>query len=147
MPLRANVGASALLGPELLVAAGAEWAGRSGTDVPVITDGISLRRDTWRYGGGIEYQGIGTDTRTFPIRLGGSFTQLPYYNQGEEPGEEWTFGGGIGFRLAGDELGPLAVADVGIERGGRSGLSSTDLPDGLTESFWRFTFSLALFGR
>jgi hypothetical protein len=56
-------------------------------------------------------------------------------------------GGGIGFRLAGDDLGPLAVADIGVERGGRSGLASTDLPDGLTESFWRFTFSLSLFGR
>jgi hypothetical protein len=147
MPLRATGGASALLSQDLLATFGAEWAGRSGADLPVITDGTSLRRDTWRYGGGIEYSGLGTDTRTFPIRLGGSFSQLPYYDQGEEPGDEWTFGGGIGFRLAGDELGPLAVADVGIERGGRSGLSSTDLPDGLSESFWRFTFSLSLFGR
>lgn len=147
MPLRATVGASALLGPQLMLAAGAEWAGRSGAEVPVITDGISFRRDTWRLGGGIEYQGFGTDTRTYPIRIGGSFTQLPYYNEGEEPGDEWTVGGGIGFRLAGDQLGPLAVADIGIERGGRSGLSSADLPDGLSESFWRFTFSLSLFGR
>jgi hypothetical protein len=147
MPLRGTFGASALLSADLLASAGAEWAGRSGSELPVVTDGTSLRRDTWRYGGGLEYQGLGTATRTFPVRLGGSFTQLPYYNVGEEPGEEWTVGGGIGFRLAGDDLGPLAVADIGVERGGRSGLASTDLPDGLTESFWRFTFSLSLFGR
>jgi hypothetical protein len=147
MPLRGTFGVSALLSADLMATVGAEWAGRSGGDQPVIASGTSFRRDTWRFGGGIEYEGIGSATRTYPIRLGGGYTQLPYFNEGEEPGNEWTAGGGIGFRLAGDELGPLAVADIGIERGGRTGLASTDLPDGLKESFWRFTFSLSLFGR
>src|SRR5690606_38315591 len=35
MPLRATVGASALLSSDLVVAAGAEWAGRSGAESPV----------------------------------------------------------------------------------------------------------------
>ncbi|MGH7504925.1 MAG: hypothetical protein ACRELX_04720, partial [Longimicrobiales bacterium] len=147
MPIRAAFGASAWLASDLLVAAGAEWSGRGDGESTVFSAGEALRRDTWRYGGGIEYQGLGTATRIFPLRIGGSYAQLPYYEAGEMPATEWSGSFGMGFRLAGDEAGPLAVADIGIERGGRSGLESEQLEGGLSESFWRFTFSLSLFGR
>lgn len=147
LPLRATAGASAFLAPDLIVAAGGEWAGRSGGDQPLFADGTTFRRNTWRYGGGIEYTGVGTINRAYPIRLGGSYAELPFFEQGESPGNEWSAAFGIGFRLASDQTGPTALADIGVERGGRSGLESATLPGGLSESFWRLTFSLSLFGR
>jgi hypothetical protein len=78
--------------------------------------------------------------------VGGSWSQLPYYNTGEAPAKEWTAAVGLGLRLAEDDAGPLAVGDITLERGKRSGLETTARPDGLTESFWRLTFSLSLFG-
>ncbi|HEX6323251.1 MAG TPA: hypothetical protein VFZ36_05950 [Vicinamibacterales bacterium] len=147
LPLRATFGASAFLSPDLIATAGAEWSGRGSGDQALFASGNTLRRNTWRAGGGLEYQGVTTPSRTFPIRLGGSYTQLPFFEQGEEPGNEWSAAFGIGFRLASDQTGPTAVADVGVERGGRTGLVSAALPDGLSESFWRLTFSLSLFGR
>jgi len=147
MPISASFGASTWLAPELLLAAGAEWSGRGGGETNVFEDGSVVRRNAWRYGGGVEWEGLSSGTRTFPVRLGGSFAQLPYYNEDEAAPSEWSAAFGLGFRLAGDEAGPLAVADIGIERGGRTGLESTRIAEGVTESFWRFTFSLSLFGR
>ena len=139
-------GASGLLSPELLLSVGAErsWGAESAVDL----DGsAAARRDTWRWGGGFEYGGIQTGARSFPVRLGGSYAQLPYFNVGEEPATEWSAAFGLGFRLAGDEAGPLAVLDATFERGGRSGLESTVNADGLSESFWRVSIKLALLGR
>ncbi|MGH7501211.1 MAG: hypothetical protein ACREL7_05570 [Longimicrobiales bacterium] len=148
LPLRLNAGASALLSSLWMVAAGAEWAGSGSSPERVFdgSDALSERRNTWKFGGGLEYAGIATSTRTFPLRLGASWAQLPYYNTGEAPATEWSGALGIGLRLAEDDAGPLAVGDITIERGNRYGLETTDRPGGLTESFWRFTFSLSLFG-
>jgi hypothetical protein len=109
-------------------------------------DAVSFNRDTWRMGGGFEYTGWRGTTRTYPIRLGGSWAHLPYYDEGETPGTEWAAALGWGFHVTGDSASPLASLDMAIERGGRSGLESTANPGGLTESFWRWTFSLSLFG-
>lgn len=148
LPLRLNAGGSALLSSLWLVAGGVEWVGNGSAPERVFNadDGLSERRNTWRVGGGFEYAGLATGSRTFPLRLGGSWAQLPYYNTGETPANEWTAALGLGLRLAEDEAGPLAVGDITLERGQRSGLETTARPDGLTESFWRFTFSLSLFG-
>jgi len=146
MPMRLNAGASGILSNTLLAAAGAEWTRGAAGPVFEAIDATAQQRDTWRVGGGFEYEGIRSRAKSYPLRLGASWAQLPYYNAGETPATEWSASVGIGFRLAGDEAGPLAVADMAIERGGRSGLQSTALPDGLKEPFWRFTFSLSLFG-
>jgi hypothetical protein len=98
-------------------------------------------------GGGIEYEGVRSVQRVYPIRLGGQWAELPYANPGESVPTEWSGSLGVGFRLAGDEFGPLAVVDAAVERGGRSGLASPQFANGLSENFWRFTVSLALFGR
>jgi hypothetical protein len=146
LPMRLSMGASGILSNTLLAAAGAEWTrGATGAVFEAI-DAAAQQRDTWRVGGGFEYDGIRSRTKSYPLRLGASWAQLPYYNLGETPASEWSGSLGIGFRLAGDEAGPLAVADIAIERGSRSGLESTQLPAGLKESFWRLTFSLSLFG-
>lgn len=146
MPIQLIAGASGALSSTLVLATGLEWSGGASGRVFNAADAKALRRNTWHVGGGLEYQGWGSGTRTYPIRLGINWAQLPYYDEGESPASEWAAAVGIGFRLAGDLAGPLAVADVTVERGSRSGFESAALPGGLTESFWRWTFSLSLFG-
>ncbi len=148
LPVRLTVGGSAILSSVLMATVGAEWA-NAGDEIvfdnaPALAD--ERARDTWRVGVGFEYQGLGSATRSFPLRLGAHFAQLPYFKVGEEPPTEWTASAGIGFRLAGDATSPAALADIGFERGGRAGLASATQPE-LSESFWRFTFSIALFSR
>lgn len=145
LPFRLNVGASGWLSPDLLLALGTEYAWRGSTAVFANNAANATRRDTWRYGGGLEYELVPNGRRV--VRLGGSYSQLPYFDAGEEPPREWAGSLGFGFRLAGDDAGPLAVLDATIERGNRSGLASSANPGGLKENFWRFTFGLALFGR
>lgn len=147
-PIRLAGGASVTLSNLWMATGGAEWSGRGGEDETVFrtVDALAMRRDAWRLGAGLEYHGLRSGLRAFPMRLGGSFQQLPFYNVGEDPATEWSGALGVGFRLAGDEDNPFAVADVTWERGRRSGLASAKLPGGLEESFWRMTFSLSLFG-
>jgi hypothetical protein len=150
LPVRFNAGASGWLSPLLLAAVGVERGGAPGA--PTLADpaagGVpSEGRATWRVGGGFEYEGVRTAERTYPIRIGGQWAQLPYAGIDETTPTEWSVAGGVGFRLAGDEAGPLAVIDATLERGGRDGLVSPRFEAGLSESFWRFTVSLALFGR
>src|SRR5690606_5836715 len=98
--------------------------------------------DAWEVGGGLEWTGTRALGRPFPIRLGGHYGKLPFRVQGAVP-SEWAVAFGVGSRLAGDEFGPRALFDATIERGGRGDAAVT----GLTESFWRFTLSLLLFGQ
>jgi hypothetical protein len=139
-PLQVSAGASARLTPLMMVTAGTVWS-----RMPA-TDGVTLMQETLRVGGGIEYQGLRSGLRTYPLRLGGHWAQLPYYQQGENTPTEWGVAGGMGFRL-GDPTNPAAVVDVGVERGGRTGLGSATLSTDLTESLWRFSVSLSLFAR
>jgi hypothetical protein len=144
MPVRINAGASGALSSTLLLALGGEYTGGGTARLFQATDATSMRRSTWRLGGGLEYEGIGSAARSLPIRLGGSWSQLPYFAQDEAPATEWAASFGVGFRVQPGQ--GLAVGDLTIERGNRSGLESTALPGGLSESFWRVTISLSLFG-
>jgi hypothetical protein len=146
IPMRISAGASGALSSDLMATAGLEWSGGAAGKLFQAGDATALQRNTWRYGGGLEFGGLGRTGRSFPIRLGANLTQLPYYDEGETPGTEKSLALGMGFRLANSTAGPLAVADLALERGSRSGLVSTNLPDGLSERFWRVTFSISLFG-
>jgi hypothetical protein len=153
LPLRMNVGASGWLSPLLLASLGVERGGAPSDFVQLPQNGGigeqpgSEVRSTWRIGGGLEYEGMRRGQRIYPVRLGGQWAELPFAGSGETTPTEWSVSAGLGFRLAGDQASPLAVVDAAIERGGRSGLVSDAFADGLSESFWRFTVSLALFGR
>jgi hypothetical protein len=147
MPMIFTAGASGVLSSTITAAAGAEWSGGAPGRVLGAEDAVSFRRDTWRMGGGLEYTGWRGATRTWPIRLGFNWAQLPFYDEGETPASEWAAGLGFGLNVIGDAASPLATFDMAVERGSRSGLESADLPGGLSESFWRWTFSLSLFGR
>jgi hypothetical protein len=137
-PLEFAAGGSARINPLLTANAGVVWMR------PPETTGTTVSRESLRVGGGLEYQGVRSGARTYPVRLGGRWEQLPYHLQGEAPAEERAVGFGFGFRL-GDPANPAALADFGLERAERSGLATAG-NDGLNERLWRFTFSLSLFG-
>lgn len=139
-PLELAAGASARLSSLLVANGGVVWS-----RVPSIDDQV-MARETLRFGGGLEYQGLRNGQRTFPLRLGAHRAELPYHLAGEAAASEWGAALGVGFRI-GDPVDPAAVADVAIERGGRSGFSGGTVSDGLSESLWRLTISLALFAR
>lgn len=148
LPVRFNVGASGRIGRDLLAAVSGSWASWSADDYrspgvlePVVAD------QQMEIGGGIEYTALRTGSRVFPLRVGARTAKLPFHLANEDAPSEWAITGGIGFRLVEDDFGPLAVADVGFERGARDGLAATSAPEGLSEKFWRFTVSLSLFGR
>lgn len=148
MPLRLAAGISGFLADDLMLALAAE---RSVQDEGAVfgagRSSPSLVRSTWRVGGGVEWGGLGSGARSWPIRLGATWAQLPFHGTGETPAEERSYTGGVGFRLAGDPSNPQAVLDATLERGERTGFESDDRPAGLRERFWRFTISLSLFGR
>lgn len=98
-------------------------------------------------GGGLEWAQLRTPTRIFPLRAGFRYSKLPFHNVNESSAREFAVSGGIGLRLVEDEFGPLAVADIGVERGKRDGYTSTLSPAGLSENFLRITASMSLFGR
>jgi hypothetical protein len=139
-PLEVNAGASVRLAPLLMVTAGGALS-----RVPETT-GTTVSSETMRLGGGFEYQGLRSGLRTYPIRLGARWSQLPYHMEGESQATEFGLSGGLGFRL-GDPMDPAAVADFSVERATRSGLEGAAVSDGVTEELWRFTFSLSLFAR
>jgi hypothetical protein len=147
-PIRLTFGGSGFLANDLMLAAGAERVLQGGSGRVFENDPeSSVARDTWRIGGGLEWGGLGSGARSWPLRLGASWSQLPYYSPDETPAKEFSVTGGVGFRLAGDPSNPQAVLDATLERGNRSGFESTDNPAGLEERYWRFTISLSLFGR
>ncbi|HUF49974.1 MAG TPA: hypothetical protein VMN60_04015 [Longimicrobiales bacterium] len=138
-PLELAVGASAQLSSVFVGSAGTVWS-----RLPAIDDAAGSR-STVRLGAGLEYQGVRSGQRVYPVRLGARWAQLPYHDAHEDAATEWHAGIGGGFRL-GDPADPAAVADFAIERGGRSGLGTAAVAP-VDEKIWRFTFSLSLFAR
>jgi hypothetical protein len=139
-PLELSAGASARVSPLLMATAGGAWSRLpdAGED--------AVSRETLRFGAGVEYQGVGSGARTYPVRLGARWAQLPYHFADESAPTETALGLGLGFVL-GDPADPAAVADIALERGFRNGLDGGAVAGGVEERLWRFTFSLSLFGR
>lgn len=145
MPLRASVGLSALLSSQLEAALGGNWANWSvaaGDSVAWQPDALKGARDVWEIGGGLEWQGVESATRTYPIRLGAHYARLPFTVSGQTA-TEFSAGLGFGLRLAPGPAGPAGLVDAALERGHRSTADGADL----SEQFWRLTLSLTLFGR
>jgi hypothetical protein len=148
MPLRIHAGASGQVAPRLMLAVSGSFASYgSGSYTAPGASAVTLARNTSEFGAGLEWSELRTGTRIFPLRLGVRSAKLPFYNQGETPATEFAVSGGVGLRLVEDDFGPLAVADVGFERGTRDGWEGTSSVDGLSEKFWRVTVSVSLFGR
>ncbi|HUH13642.1 MAG TPA: hypothetical protein VMK65_11050, partial [Longimicrobiales bacterium] len=100
--------------------------------------------NAWQVGGGLEWTGIRSDTRTWPLRAGYHQEKLPFPLQAGTAPTERSFALGLGLRARETEIGPGALVDATLERGSLSG----ELRGGseLSESFWRISLSLALFG-
>jgi hypothetical protein len=138
-PLDFAAGFSARVTPLLMATAGAGWSRMPSTS------GETVSSESLRAGAGLEFQGVRSGLRTYPVRLGVRWSQLPYHLEGEEQPTELGAAFGLGFRL-GDPMDPAAVADFGVERASRSGLGGGAV-SGVDERLWRFTFSLSLFAR
>ncbi len=153
LPLQEAFGISAQLVPRLMLAANAQHANWSKTAgdfqggvLGTLGTEQTTSRDTWDYGGGIEFDLSGNGGSA--LRVGARKTQYPFSLKSDTPIDERLFSAGYGRRISGDEANPLAVLDLALERGSRSGgPASTIGGDNLKESFWRMTVSLQLFGR
>lgn len=139
MPWRVSAGGSADLAPRLTATLGGRWTGWESTEGGFIREDVAA--DAWRLGGGLEWAGPRFGDRNLPVRAGFHYGRLPFKMEGTAPAE-WAMGLGLGFRLAGQPARPAAVIDASVERGGRGDADATRL----TEDFWRFTISMALFG-
>jgi len=149
LPLQVAGGASGFLVPGLLAAVSGRWSGWSGTDpdaigLPTEDPGRSAR-DTWEFGGGLEWDPERpTARRSYPVRVGVQYRQLPFPFADEAPTERFV-GGGVGMRVGPDPANPLAMIDLAVHQGTRTAAGNGAIGD-LTESMWRFTLSLSLFG-
>jgi hypothetical protein len=147
-PMELAAGASARLSSVLIANAGAAWSRYPALDREApgsVAAPATTSTETVRIGGGVEYQGVRSGVRTYPIRLGARYATLPYALGDESEASEWAAGLGVGLRL-GDPGNPAALVDMALERGARTGLDSVRVPGGVSEQLWRFTFSLSLFG-
>jgi hypothetical protein len=148
MPVRFAVGASGRVGNSLIAAVAGSWTSWTSGDYRTPGNvGSTAAEQQMEIGGGLEWEQLRRGNRVFPLRIGARTSKLPFHLVGEEAPTEWAITGGLGLRLVEDDFGPLAVADIGVERATREGLQSLAAPAGLKESFWRFTVSLSLFGR
>jgi hypothetical protein len=148
LPLEVAGGVSAYLSPNLLASVSGRWTDWSTTGEVggAVAPGIqtSEGRETWEVGGGLEYDNPARRAaRSFPVRLGFQYRQLPFTFVEEAP-TEWWAGGGIGMRVGPDTETPVIRVDLTVQRGERSTPAGT-LGE-LTESAWRVALSLSIFG-
>lgn len=136
LPLQVDVGGSARIAQQALVAVSARWAGWSTVEEDLASGGA---RDVTQVAGGVEWEGIRFIGRPIPLRVGGRLTQLPFrWDDGSEFVDERAVTGGIGIVFGGG----AATLDLSGERGWRGGDSA-----GFDEEFWRVSLSMALLGR
>ena len=157
MPLSFAVGSSGRVGRNLMLAVAGTWTTWTSDDYRAPGTNIATTAEQqMEIGAGLEYTELRRGSRIFPLRLGARTSKLPFHLVDEEAPKEWAVSGGLGLRLVEDDFGPLAVADIGVERVQRDGLAgnlvnrfpeTTPAHGPLTESFWRFTVSVSLFGR
>jgi hypothetical protein len=136
LPAQVDVGASARIAQQALVAVSARWAGWGAMDEDLESGGA---RDATQLTGGLEFEGLRFLGRPVPLRAGGRLTQLPFrWAEDAEFADERAFTGGIGMIFGGG----AALLDLSGERGWRGGDAA-----GIDESFWRVSLSLSLLSR
>lgn len=136
LPDEIRVGATAVLSPQLRAVVGVHRAGWSSVDGSFEDSGA---RDTFAWGGGVEWGGASILGKPSQLRLGYRDTPLPFTTDGvADPGES-AFSAGLGMDLltSGDIL--LARLDFALERGMREA-------GGFEERFWRLATSVRLSG-
>jgi hypothetical protein len=147
LPLQVAAGASGFLVPGLLATVSGRWSGWSVTDPHAVgaPSESASARDTWEIGGGFEWAPIRPAARrSFPLRVGAQYRQLPF-PFAEEPPSEWFAGVGAGMRVGPDPRHPLALVDLAVQRGTRTATGTGTVGD-LRERMWRMVLSVSLFG-
>lgn len=148
LPLQVAGGASAYLAPGLLAAVSGRWSGWSVTDPSgglAEPDVTVTARDTWELGGGLELDNPEPrGRRSYPVRVGFQYRQLPFTFVSDSP-DEWVASVGTGIRFGADFQNPLARLDLTVQRGARTATGNETTAD-LEESFWRFAIGLSIFG-
>lgn len=136
LPLQADIGGSARIAQQALIAISARWQGWGASEDDFAAGGA---RDATQVAGGIEYEALRFLGRPVPLRVGGRFAQLPFrFDEDAEFVDERAATAGIGMIFGGG----AASLDLSGERGWRGGDAA-----GLDESFWRVSLSLSLLGR
>jgi hypothetical protein len=148
LPLQVSGGASGFLVPGLLASVSARWSGWSVTEAGAIgvpSEAVTpSSQDTWELGGGLEWAPDRPGaTRTYPLRIGAQYRQLPFGFVDAAP-SEWVWGGGIGM-VIGPPANPLGLVDLTVQRGSRTAAGTAAMGD-LREDMWRIALSLSLFG-
>ncbi len=134
LPLGLDIGASLVLGADVLFAVAGGWTNWSSAEADLPDSGVE---DTWRVGGGLEVRFLSSgDSWATSLRLGGSYEKLPFGLEGGSPWER-----ALAFGLGTDFLGGRGRLDAAIEFGGRGDLDT----NAVEESFTRYTFSAAVF--
>ncbi|HEX2201829.1 MAG TPA: hypothetical protein VHG91_00955 [Longimicrobium sp.] len=142
MPLRVDLGASARVTQNTVLALSGTWTGWSALDED-LSDRAGGAQDAFRVAGGIEYEGFTVARRVLPLRVGGRFERLPFRwgERGDDAAfpDERAVSAGLGARLAGG----AARLDLAGERGWRGGGGDAVVD----ESFWRVSLTMSLLGR
>lgn len=136
LPSELRVGATAVLSPQLRATIGAHHSGWSTTDEGLDEGGA---RDTFGWGGGVEWAGLSVLGKASRLRLGYRNTPLPFTTDGASDPSESVFAGGLGMDLLATQGVILARLDLALERGLRDAGS-------FEERFWRLATSVRLSG-
>jgi opacity protein-like surface antigen len=136
LPSEFRAGATAILSPRLRASFGVHRASWSAADADVAEGGA---RDTFSWGGGVEWAGASLLGKTSALRFGYRASELPFTSlEATDPTESALVGGlGMDLLTSGEVL--LARLDFALERGLReAGL--------FEERFWRFSTSVRVSG-
>jgi hypothetical protein len=140
LPVSLDVGGSARIASNTLLALSAGWAGWSSADAALT--GVGGARDTWKVHGGVEWDAIVAGDRTFPLRLGARYAALPFRWGAPGSADDWAAERALTAGLGAVLAGGAARGDIAVERGERGGEEA-----GITESYWRTVFSITVLGR
>ncbi|MDX1675265.1 MAG: hypothetical protein R3314_10765 [Longimicrobiales bacterium] len=148
LPLQVAGGASVYLSTGIMAAFSGRWSGWSVTDPSgglIEPETTVVSRDTWEIGGGIEFDDPDRrQVRSFPLRLGFQYRQLPFTFVSDQP-TEWLASAGLGMRIGADFNTPVARIDLTIQRGARTAAGGAGI-DPLDETLWRFALGVSIFG-
>jgi hypothetical protein len=135
LPSELRAGATAILSPQLSAIIGIHRASWSNAN----DDVVGGARDTFSWGGGVEWAGARILGKDSSLRLGYRGSQLPFTVEGALEPRESAFSAGLGMNLltSGEVL--LARLDLALERG----LRQASL---FEERFWRLSTSVRVSG-
>lgn len=136
LPNELRVGGTVILSPLLRATFGAHHSGWS-TTASGLADGTA--RDTFEWGGGIEWSGASVLGKPARLRFGYRDTPLPFAQAGTAHASESALVGGLGIDLLATQGVTLSRLDLALERGSRTG-------ERYEERFWRLSTSVRLSG-